>query len=105
MNESQFLRDAIEKRLRMNTDYVVTGRWVEAMGLMALPPNIPTSLQHLADLVDDIWHYAGDTSADVTFDIDVFSVRNLILVLLYRACSFLGIPKGPYYQLYTSRPN
>lgn len=41
------------------------------MGLMAQPSNIPNSLRHLAELVDDIWYYAGDTSDDVIF-IDFF---------------------------------
>ena len=50
----------------MNEDYVVTGRWIEALGLMALPPNAPASLHHFAHLMDDMWHYAGDTSADVS---------------------------------------
>ena len=50
----------------MNEQHIITGRWIEAMGLMALPPNIPTSLRHFSGLVDDIWYYAGDTSADVS---------------------------------------
>ena len=53
-------------RLRMNEHHIVSGRWIEAMGLMALPPNVPKSLQHLSTLVDDIWYHAGDTSADVS---------------------------------------
>ena len=50
----------------MNEHHIVSGRWIEAMGLMALPPNVPKSLQHLSTLVDDIWYHAGDTSADVS---------------------------------------
>lgn len=49
----------------MNSEYVVAGRWNEALGLKALPPNVPKSLEALANLMDDMWHYAGDTSADV----------------------------------------
>ncbi len=49
----------------MNADHVMTGRWIEALGLMALPTNAPKSLRNLSELVDDIWYYAGDTSADV----------------------------------------
>ena len=55
------------RRLRMNEQHVVSGRWIEAMGLMALPPNVPASLRHFSELVDDIWYYAGDSSADVRF--------------------------------------
>lgn len=51
----------------MNADHVMTGRWIEALGLMALPTNAPKSLRNLSELVDDIWYYAGDTSADVIF--------------------------------------
>lgn len=58
---------AIEKRLRMNTPHVLTGRWTEAMGLMALPTNIPASLRVLSDLVNDIWYIGGDASVDVSF--------------------------------------
>lgn len=65
--QHEFLRDAVERRLRMNEDYVVSGRWIEAMGLMALPPNAPASLQHFAHLMDDMWHYAGDTSVDFSW--------------------------------------
>jgi len=65
--QHEFLRDAVEKRLRMNEDYVVTGRWIEALGLMALPPNAPASLHHFAHLMDDMWHHAGDTSADFSW--------------------------------------
>jgi len=65
--QHEFLRDAVEKRLRMNEDYVITGRWIEALGIMALPPNAPSSLQHFAHLMDDMWHYAGDTSVDFSW--------------------------------------
>jgi ubiquinone biosynthesis protein COQ9 len=64
-DDLKILRLAIEKRLRMNTEHVFTGKWTEAMGLMALPTNAPSSLKLLAYLVDDMWHYAGDTSPDV----------------------------------------
>ena len=62
----QFLRDAIEMRLRMNGEFVSTGRWNEALALKILPPNIPQSLQHLTALVDEIWHHAGDKAVDVS---------------------------------------
>ena len=31
-----------------------------------LPHNIPSSLSLLTSMVDDIWHYAGDQSTDVS---------------------------------------
>ena len=49
----------------MNSEHVFTGKWTEALGLMALPTNAPSSLKLLAYLVDDMWHHAGGTSPDV----------------------------------------
>lgn len=36
------------------------------MSILLLPHNIPDSLKHLSNLVDDIWYYAGDRSTDVS---------------------------------------
>lgn len=89
---SDFLRDAVETRLRMYIPYIetwpqVSCAWVtilvgtktedasmlfhfvsvsQAMSLLLLPNNIPDSLKHLSTLVDDIWYYAGDRSTDVS---------------------------------------
>lgn len=41
-------------------------RWSEAMVLLSLPRNVPTSLANLLTLVDDICFYAGDRSVDVS---------------------------------------
>ena len=40
-------------------------RFLQAMGLMALPGNVPGSLRNLNQLCDDIWYYAGDRSVNV----------------------------------------
>ncbi|KAM4721396.1 ubiquinone biosynthesis protein COQ9, mitochondrial [Rhinophrynus dorsalis] len=61
----QFLRDAVEARLRMHIPYI--GKWPQALGLLLLPHNIPSSLKLLTAMVDDIWHYAGDQSTDVSW--------------------------------------
>ncbi|XP_063294249.1 ubiquinone biosynthesis protein COQ9, mitochondrial [Pelobates fuscus] len=61
----QFLRDAVETRLRMHIPYI--GQWPQALGLLLLPNNIPSSLKLLTGMVDDIWHYAGDQSTDVSW--------------------------------------
>ena len=60
---NEFVRGAVEFRLRMLVPYL--GQWPQAMGLMALPPNVPESLRNLGNLVDDIWYLAGDKSTDV----------------------------------------
>ncbi|KAG8437256.1 hypothetical protein GDO86_008094 [Hymenochirus boettgeri] len=62
---TEFLRDAIETRLRMHIPYI--GQWPQALGMLLLPHNIPSSLKLLTAMVDDIWHYAGDQSTDVSW--------------------------------------
>uniref|UniRef100_A0A1A8PID2 Ubiquinone biosynthesis protein n=2 Tax=Nothobranchius TaxID=28779 RepID=A0A1A8PID2_9TELE len=62
---AEFLRDAVETRLRMNIPYIET--WPQAMSVLLLPHNIPDSLKHLSTMVDDIWYYAGDRSTDMNW--------------------------------------
>lgn len=62
---ADFLRDAVETRLRMYIPYMET--WPQAMSILLLPHNIPDSLKHLSTLVDDIWYYAGDRSTDMNW--------------------------------------
>ncbi|XP_072519309.1 ubiquinone biosynthesis protein COQ9, mitochondrial [Salminus brasiliensis] len=62
---AEFLRDAVETRLRMLIPYIDT--WPQAMSVLLLPHNIPDSLKHLSTLVDDIWYYAGDRSTDLNW--------------------------------------
>ncbi|XP_021174638.2 ubiquinone biosynthesis protein COQ9, mitochondrial isoform X1 [Fundulus heteroclitus] len=61
---ADFLRDAVETRLRMCIPYIET--WPQALSILLLPHNIPDSLKHLSTMVDDIWYYAGDRSTDVS---------------------------------------
>ncbi|XP_012883456.1 PREDICTED: ubiquinone biosynthesis protein COQ9, mitochondrial isoform X3 [Dipodomys ordii] len=58
----QFLRDAVETRLRMLIPYIE--HWPRALSVLLLPHNIPPSLNLLTSMVDDMWHYAGDQSTD-----------------------------------------
>ncbi|KFU94712.1 hypothetical protein M959_08878, partial [Chaetura pelagica] len=58
----QFLRDAVEARLRMLIPYI--DKWPQALSILLLPHNIPTSLSLLTSMIDDIWHHAGDQSTD-----------------------------------------
>lgn len=64
-NPLDMLKRAIRLRLQMNEPYL--SNWRQALAVMALPPNVPTSLAQLLTLVDDICHYAGDRSVDVRF--------------------------------------
>uniref|UniRef100_A0A452V8U6 Ubiquinone biosynthesis protein n=2 Tax=Ursus TaxID=9639 RepID=A0A452V8U6_URSMA len=58
----QFLRDAVETRLRMLIPYIE--HWPRALSILMLPHNIPSSLSLITSMVDDMWHYAGDQSTD-----------------------------------------
>ncbi|KAL8596812.1 hypothetical protein ACOMHN_027141 [Nucella lapillus] len=59
---TEFIRDAVETRLRMIVPYVDT--WPQAMAIQTLPQNALESLTNLRNLMDDIWYYAGDRSVD-----------------------------------------
>ncbi|NXS51483.1 COQ9 protein, partial [Brachypteracias leptosomus] len=58
----QFLREAVEARLRMLIPYIE--KWPQALSILLLPHNIPSSLNLLSTMIDDILHYAGDQSTD-----------------------------------------
>ncbi|XP_068459052.1 ubiquinone biosynthesis protein COQ9, mitochondrial [Clinocottus analis] len=62
---ADFLRDAVETRLRMHIPYIQS--WPQAMSILLLPHNIPDGLKHLSNLVDDMWYYAGDRSTDMNW--------------------------------------
>lgn len=53
------------ERLRANRD--VIHHWQGALGYMSLIENIPTSLQELHALSDEMWYLAGDTSVDFSW--------------------------------------
>ena len=80
----QFLRDAVETRLRMLIPYIE--HWPRALSILLLPHNIPPSLNLLTSMVDDMWHYAGDQSTDV-------SVFSRPITLLAKAPVFLKFVK------------
>ncbi|NXX98141.1 COQ9 protein, partial [Centropus bengalensis] len=61
----QFLKDAVEARLRMVIPYIE--KWPQAVSILLLPHNIPSSLSLLTSMIDDIWHYAGDQSTDINW--------------------------------------
>ena len=41
--------------------------WPQAMAIQTLPQNAVESWTNLANLMDEIWYYAGDRSVDVSF--------------------------------------
>lgn len=36
------------------------------MAILSMPNNAPHALRLSLEMMDDIWHYAGDTSVDVS---------------------------------------
>lgn len=62
-NPRDFTIKVIRMRLEMIVPYIDT--WPQALGLMTLPQNVPTSLAQLLTLVDDICYCAGDRSVDI----------------------------------------
>ncbi|KAK3879403.1 hypothetical protein Pcinc_016023 [Petrolisthes cinctipes] len=57
-----FISEAVEERLRMNTEYITS--WHKALALHASPLNTPQALDNIGSLVDAIWYHAGDRSHD-----------------------------------------
>lgn len=70
-----FVRDAVEYRLRLVVPYL--DKWPQAIGLMALPPNVPTTLANVLSLVDDICFYAGDRSVDFNWYVHRISLAGI----------------------------
>jgi len=64
---TKFIKSAVKERLLMNSEFIKAGVWGEALAIMANPQNIPESVGYLQQLSDDIWHRAGDTSADLNW--------------------------------------
>ncbi|KAI7226212.1 hypothetical protein KC330_g8896 [Hortaea werneckii] len=58
------VRTLILARLRANLETGVIPHWQQALGLMSLAENIPTSLRELGRLSDEIWFLAGDQAVD-----------------------------------------
>ncbi len=38
--------------------------WAQALSIRAQPRNIPSAVEQLAQITDDVWHAAGDKSTD-----------------------------------------
>jgi len=62
---THFLKDAIKTRLELQSTH--HERWAEALALLVDPKVAPLAAAQFAHLVDDIWFYAGDSSADFSW--------------------------------------
>ncbi|KAJ6666216.1 hypothetical protein lerEdw1_001121 [Lerista edwardsae] len=80
----QFLKDALEARLRMLIPYIE--KWPQAISVLLLPHNIPASLNLLTSMVDDMWHYAGDQSTDINW-----YTRRAVLAGIYNTTELVMI--------------
>ncbi|KAI8140526.1 rpsU-divergently transcribed protein [Fennellomyces sp. T-0311] len=58
----EYVREYTALRLELMKPYAA--RWPEALAIMAHPSNVPMSVTHLAELVDDVLYHAGDRSPD-----------------------------------------
>ncbi|ESO11212.1 hypothetical protein HELRODRAFT_91619, partial [Helobdella robusta] len=56
---------ALKFRLQLITPYIHV--WPEAMALMSRPFNASRSVRNLAEMLDDVWWYAGDVSTDFSW--------------------------------------
>ena len=94
---SRLLQSSVEHRLRMLIPYL--SKWPQAMALKGFPSNIPSSVETLALMVDDMWYWAGDRSADFSW-----YTKRALLTAVYTAtgiisvCIFdIGYCNGYYY--------
>ncbi|KAF9586043.1 Ubiquinone biosynthesis protein coq9, mitochondrial [Lunasporangiospora selenospora] len=79
-------------RLGMIAPFV--DRWQEALAIMGQPNNIPMSLNHLGKIVDEIWHLAGDTSADMNW----YTKRASLAGVYTTTELYMTTDKTPNYQ-------
>lgn len=62
---------------------------------MALPENIPYSVKHLAELVDEIWFLAGDNSHDLNW----YSKRMLLAAVYSSTELFMTTDTSENFEL------
>lgn len=81
-SKTAFIQDAVWKRILLLEPYKDT--WVQALGIMALPQNVPVALSNLGDLLNVIWYHAGDMSTDMNW----YSKR-AVLAALYQSAELV----------------
>jgi len=77
-NPQEFVCWALRQRLEKLGPYIKT--WPQALAMMSLPPNVPTSLANMLTLVDDICYFSGDRSVDFNW-----YARRIGLATIYKA--------------------
>ncbi|XP_064467417.1 ubiquinone biosynthesis protein COQ9, mitochondrial-like isoform X3 [Ornithodoros turicata] len=81
---STFIKDAVLQRILMIAPHKDT--WPQAMGKMALPTNVPRAFANLGDVLNIIWHYAGDHSVDMSW-----YTKRLALAALYKSTELVFV--------------
>lgn len=64
-SSTQLIKKALKHRLEMICPYADV--WGDAMAILLKPQNVIPSTKSLAKMVDNIWHYSGDQSADFSW--------------------------------------
>lgn len=59
---TQRVRAGLKLRLQMIAPYIET--WAQAISIRSQPRNVSVTIEHLAQITDDVWHAAGDQSTD-----------------------------------------
>ncbi|KAG6511552.1 hypothetical protein ZIOFF_029620 [Zingiber officinale] len=59
---SDRLTKLIRIRLEMQAPYIA--KWPQALSIQAQPANLPNNFKQRAELIDEIWHAAGDSGSD-----------------------------------------
>ncbi|KAL3132588.1 hypothetical protein ABBQ32_009122 [Trebouxia sp. C0010 RCD-2024] len=59
---TQRVRAGLKLRLQMIAPYIET--WAQAISIRSQPRNVSVTIEHLAQITDDVWHAAGDKSTD-----------------------------------------
>ncbi|KAF0695264.1 Aste57867_13906 [Aphanomyces stellatus] len=86
------LKRGIQLRLQILAPFI--GVWPQAMALGALPQNAPTTVKKLAEMVDDIWVYAGDRSTDMSW-----YTKRAVLTGVYTSTElFMLTDQSPNYE-------
>jgi len=89
-----FVKSAVKHRLLLNQHFVSSGRWGEALAILAKPQNIASSVCLLQEVCDDIWYRAGDLSADLNW----YSKRMLLAGIISSTEVFMVQDTSPDFQ-------
>ncbi|XP_078433004.1 ubiquinone biosynthesis COQ9-like protein [Wolffia australiana] len=65
--DSLILSDRLSKliRLRLEMQGPYISKWAQALSIQGQPQNVPISFKQRVALIDEIWHAAGDQTADI----------------------------------------